>query len=54
MLDFLRVLKAEGLFCREEPLVLSFEVKPWEGEDVETVLANAKRVLNRAWALLED
>lgn len=54
LLGFLRVLKQEGLFCKEDPMVLSFEVKPWEGEDVETVLANAKRVLNRAWALLED
>lgn len=54
LLGFLRVLKEEGLFCREDPMVLSFEVKPWEGEDVETVLASSKRVLNRAWALLED
>ena len=54
LLDFLRVLKQEGLFSKEDPLVLSFEVKPWDKEDVETVLANSKRVLHRAWALLED
>ena len=38
----------------ENPYVLSFEVKPWKNEDADLVVANAKRVLNRAWALLED
>jgi sugar phosphate isomerase/epimerase len=52
--EFLRVLKQEGFFRPDDPLVLSFEVKPWKDEDPETVLASAKRVLNRAWALLED
>ncbi|MDR0852662.1 MAG: sugar phosphate isomerase/epimerase [Clostridiales Family XIII bacterium] len=54
VLDFLRVLKTEGFFNAEAPYVLSFEVKPWKDEDPEAVIANAKRVLNRAWALLED
>lgn len=54
VLDFLRVLKKEGFFCAENPYVLSFEVKPWRDEEPELVVANAKRVLNRAWALLED
>jgi sugar phosphate isomerase/epimerase len=54
VLDFLRVLKNEGFFNAEEPYVLSFEVKPVKDEDPEIVIANAKRVLNRAWALLED
>jgi len=54
LLDFLRVLKREGFFNAEEPYVLSFEVKPWQDEEPEIVIANAKRVLNRAWALLED
>ena len=52
VLDFLRVLKAEGFFKQDAPYVLSFEVKPWQAEDPELVIANAKRVLNRAWALL--
>ena len=30
------------------------EVKPWKDEDPDVVVANAKRVLNRAWAMLED
>ena len=54
VLEFLRVLKNEGFFNAEEPYVLSFEVRPFKDEDPEAVIANAKRTLNRAWALLED
>ncbi|MEL7610438.1 MAG: TIM barrel protein [Bacillota bacterium] len=54
VLDYLRVLKNEGFFNAKKPYVLSFEVKPWQDEDPDAVVANAKRVLNRAWALLED
>lgn len=54
LLEFLRVLKNEGFMKADAPLVLSFEVKPWKDEDPDLVIANAKRVLNRAWALLED
>jgi len=54
VLEFLRVLKNEGFFKAEAPYVLSFEVRPWQDEDPDVVVANAKRVLNRAWALLED
>lgn len=54
LLDYFRVLKAEGFFRAEEPMVLSMEVTLIGDEDEEIVLANTKRVLNRAWALLED
>lgn len=54
VLDFLRVLKANGFFCPQNPYPLTFEIKPWNGEDVDIVIANAKRTLQRAWALLED
>ena len=54
LLDFFRVLKQEGFFCKENSYVLSFEVKPWGDEDAELVLAGTKRVVNRAWAMLED
>jgi sugar phosphate isomerase/epimerase len=54
IVEFLRAMRAEGLFNAEDPLVLSFEVKPWGDEDAELVLASSKRALNRAWALLED
>ncbi|MCL2056267.1 MAG: sugar phosphate isomerase/epimerase [Oscillospiraceae bacterium] len=54
LLAFLRALKNEGFFNADDPYVLSFEVKPWQDEDPEAVIVNAKRTLNRAWALLED
>lgn len=54
LLDYLRMLRQEGFFRAEEPLVLSMEVKPWGDEEEDLILANTKRVLNRAWALLED
>ena len=54
LLDYLRVLKEEGFFNAEEPYVLSMEVTLRPGEDEDIVLANTKRCLNRAWAMLED
>ena len=52
VLQFLRILKKEGFFNVDDPYVMSFEVKPWQDEDPDIVVANAKRTLNRAWALL--
>lgn len=54
LLEFFRVLKREGFLRAEDPFVLSLEVTPREGEDADIVLANTKRVINRAWAMLED
>lgn len=54
LLDYLRVLKEEGFFNADNPMVLSMEVTLRPGEDEGIVLANTKRVLNRAWALLDD
>ncbi len=54
LLDFFRVLKAEGFFDALNPYVLSIEVKPWADEEESIILANTKRVINRAWAMLED
>lgn len=54
LVDFFRVLKEEGFFNEKAPYVLSMEVKPWEEEDGDIILANTKRVINRAWAILED
>ena len=51
LVDFFRVLKNEGFMNAEEPFVLSFEVKPWGDEDEDIIMANTKRVINRAWAL---
>ncbi len=52
LVDYLRVLKEEGFFDAENPYVLSMEVTLRPGEDEDIVLANTKRVLNRAWALV--
>lgn len=54
LVDFLTVLKQEGFFRPQDPLVLSMEVTPWGDEDGDIILANTKRVLKRAWALVED
>lgn len=54
LLEFFRVLKQEGFFRLENPYVLSIEVTPRPGEDADIILANTKRVINRAWALLDD
>ncbi len=52
LLDYLRVLRDEGFFDAENPYVLSMEVTLRPGEDEDIVLANTKRCLNRAWAML--
>ncbi len=50
--EFLRTLFAIGYLNAENPPIVSFEVKPWGDESPEMVIANAKRVLNEAWAKL--
>lgn len=50
LVQFLRKLFAVGYLAEGKRPIVSFEVKPWEGEDSELVLANAKRFLQDAWA----
>ncbi|SHE43281.1 hypothetical protein SAMN02746064_00478 [Alkalibacter saccharofermentans DSM 14828] len=45
----LEVLLSTGYINKDNPLVLSFEVKPFGDEDPDIVIANAKRTLNDAW-----
>lgn len=52
--EFFQILKQEGFFRPNNPYVLSMEVTPWGNEDGDIILANTKRVINRAWALVED
>lgn len=54
LVNFFTILKEEGFFNEKKPFVLSLEVKPWGEEDGDIILANTKRVINRAWALVED
>ena len=50
LVEYLRVLLDIGFLNTRKPPIVSFEVKPWEDEDPELVIANAKRTLNEAWA----
>ena len=50
--EYMRVLKENGFFRAQTPLLFSMEVTPRPGEDADVVLANTKRALNRAWACL--
>ena len=50
--DFLRVLRDEGFFRADAPMVLSFEVTPYGDENPDAVLTGSKRALNRAWAMV--
>lgn len=51
--EFLQVLLDIGFLNRQERPIVSFEVKPFADENPRLVVANAKRVLNEAWALVE-
>lgn len=54
LVEYFRVLKEEGFFQKDKPYVLSMEVTPTPEEDADIILANTKRVINRAWALLDE
>jgi sugar phosphate isomerase/epimerase len=50
--EFLRVLLDTGLLDGKQKPIVSFEIKPLEGQDSLVMIANAKRVLNEAWAMV--
>ena len=52
LVQFLRTLLDVGFLNREDPPVLSFEVKPWKDEDPDVVLASCKRFMDEAWRLV--
>ena len=52
MADFLRTLLRIGFLDGGSRPIVSFEVKPMEGQDPLVVLANAQRVMKEAWALI--
>jgi len=54
LVEFFTILQEEGFFDSQNPYVLSLEVKPWAEEDAGIILANTKRVINRAWSLVEE
>ncbi|MEM1485381.1 sugar phosphate isomerase/epimerase [Oscillospiraceae bacterium PP1C4] len=49
---YLRTLMKTGYLNGQDRPIVSFEVKPWGDEDPDLVIANAKRTLNLAWALV--
>ena len=54
LLEYLRIIKEEGFLRADTPPVFSMEVTPIGNEDPDIVVANTLRVLNRAWACLEE
>jgi sugar phosphate isomerase/epimerase len=52
LVEYLKVLLEIGYLDPKNRRILSFEVKPVGDEDADIVVANAKRVLNLAWALV--
>jgi sugar phosphate isomerase/epimerase len=50
--EWLRTLFEIGYLGEGKQPVVSFEVKPLPGESSEIVLANAKRAMNEAWAMV--
>jgi len=48
--EYLRILKFIGVLNKENPPIVSFEVKPYKGESSKDVIEGAKKVLNEAWA----
>jgi sugar phosphate isomerase/epimerase len=49
MVDFLRTLVEIGFLDGKNRPMVSFEIKPMEGQDPLLVIANAKRVMQQAW-----
>ena len=52
LVRFFRALRDEGFFNAERPYMLSTEITPQGDEDPLLVMAGAKRVINRAWAMV--
>ena len=53
LVEFLQVLLDIRFLNENNPPVVSFEVRPGEGEDSEVTIANSKRTLNAAWARVD-
>ena len=53
--EFLRAMANTGFFDRKSPTprpIVSFEIKPFDDEDPDMVLAGSKRIFQEAWATL--
>lgn len=52
--EYLQVLREEGFFRRNAPLILSMEVAPRPHQNADIVIANTKRTLCRAWSMIGE
>ena len=52
LVAYLKAFIDIGFLNGKDKPFMSFEVKPLEGESSEVVIANAKRTLNQAWAMI--
>ena len=50
--EFLRTLLDIGYLDGQKRPIVSFEIKPMDGQDSMVMIANAKRVLSQAWAMV--
>lgn len=50
--QFLRTLLDTQYLSDNKRQIVSFEIRPWEGEKASLVIANAKRALEAAWQLV--
>ena len=53
VIGFIKILRDLGYFYRKRPVV-TFEVTPTVGQDVNIVLASFKRVFNESWSKIQD
>ena len=53
IVDFLKILRDLRYFYRKRPIV-TFEVTPTVGQDVNIVIANFKRVFNESWYRIQE
>jgi len=52
--EFLRRLRQIGYIAKGASNVLTFELKPFGGQEPEDVIANAKQTMTQAWEMLEE
>jgi len=50
--EYLRALVKFGYLNKDDPKIVSFEIKPMSGDDADTIISDSKRKLFEAWALV--
>jgi sugar phosphate isomerase/epimerase len=52
LVDFLKTLSDVNFINEQTRPIVSFEIKPFEGQDSSAMIAGAQRLMRRAWALV--